>query len=37
MFVSADFLIIQYGVHDEIANFFVDREPPENNLYWNNN
>ncbi|MCC6634125.1 MAG: hypothetical protein IT251_01330 [Chitinophagaceae bacterium] len=34
MFVSADFLAINYGVHDEIANFFTEREPPTNNLYW---
>lgn len=36
MFLSADFLGIYYGVNDEIANFFVDREPPANNLYWHN-
>ncbi len=34
MFISADFLAIQYGVDDAIAKFFVDRKPPENNLYW---
>jgi hypothetical protein len=34
MFVSSDFLAINYGVHDEIANYFTDREPPANNLYW---
>jgi len=34
MFVSANFLAINYGVDDEIAKFFVDREPPTNNLYW---
>ncbi len=34
MFVSAGFLAIRYGVHDEIAQFFADREPPANNLYW---
>jgi hypothetical protein len=34
MFVSADFLAINYGVHDQIARFFADREPPANNLYW---
>lgn len=34
MFVSADFLGIQYGVHNSIANFFADREPPKQNLYW---
>jgi hypothetical protein len=28
MFVSSDFLAINYGVHDEIANYFTDREPP---------
>ncbi len=34
MFVSAGFLGINYGVDDKIAKFFVDREPPKNNLYW---
>jgi hypothetical protein len=34
MFVSANFLAINYGVHDQIAQFFADREPPANNLYW---
>lgn len=34
MFVSTDFLAIHYGVDDTIAKFFVDREPPANNLYW---
>ena len=34
MFVSANFLAIQYGVDDEIARFFADREPPADNLYW---
>ncbi len=34
MFISTDFLATKYGVHDTIANFFVEREPPENNLYW---
>jgi len=34
MFVSAGFLAARYGVHDEIAQFFADREPPANNLYW---
>jgi len=28
MFVSADFLAINYGVHDEIAHFFTERDPP---------
>jgi hypothetical protein len=34
MFVSANYLAIQFGVNDTIAKFFVDREPPINNLYW---
>ena len=34
MFISADYLGIHYGVDDKIARFFVDREPPANNLYW---
>lgn len=34
MFVSASFLGINYGVDDKIGKFFVDREPPKNNLYW---
>lgn len=34
MFISADYLGIYYGVDDKIARFFVDREPPANNLYW---
>lgn len=34
MFVSANFLSIHYGVDDAIAQFFVDREPPADNLYW---
>jgi hypothetical protein len=34
MFLSAGYLAIQYGVDDEIAKFFVDREPPAGNLYW---
>jgi hypothetical protein len=34
MFVSANFLAINYGVDDAIAKFFVDRQPPANNLYW---
>lgn len=34
MFVSADSLSIQYGIDDAIAKFFVDREPPSDNLYW---
>jgi len=34
MFISTDHLAINYGVDDKIARFFVDREPPVNNLYW---
>ncbi len=34
MFVSANFLAINYGVDDAIAKFFTDRQPPANNLYW---
>lgn len=34
MFISANFLSINYGVDDAIAKFFVDRQPPANNLYW---
>ena len=34
MFVSASFLSINYGIDDAIATFFVDRQPPANNLYW---
>jgi hypothetical protein len=34
MFVSAGFLGIQYGVDDKIGKFFVDRDPPAENLYW---
>lgn len=34
MFVSTDFLAIHYGIDNAIAKFFVDREPPANNLYW---
>jgi hypothetical protein len=34
MFISAGFLGMRYGVDDKIARFFVDREPPANNLYW---
>ena len=36
MFISTDYLAINYGVDDKIARFFVDREPPANNLYWHN-
>lgn len=34
MFISSSFLEINYGVDNKIAGFFVDREPPINNLYW---
>ena len=34
MFVSKGFLNKQYGVDEQIAKFFADREPPKNNLYW---
>lgn len=34
MFVTVNMLAEQYGVHDVTAKFFVDREPPKNNLYW---
>ena len=34
MFISTEYLIINYGVDEKIARFFVDREPPVNNLYW---
>lgn len=34
MFVTTDMLAEQYGVHDVTAKFFVEREPPKNNLYW---
>lgn len=34
MFFSKENLAEQYGVDLEIGKFFVDREPPKNNLYW---
>jgi hypothetical protein len=34
MFLSAQALAIEYGIDDRIAKFFVDREPPKDNLYW---
>ncbi len=34
MFISSAFLEINYGVDNKIARFFVDREPPTDNLYW---
>jgi hypothetical protein len=36
MFISTDFLAINYGVDNKIASFFVDRDPPKENLYWHN-
>jgi hypothetical protein len=35
MFVSTKQLVQTYGIDEEIARFFVNREPPANNLYWN--
>lgn len=34
MFLSASAIAIEYGIDDGIAKFFVDREPPNGNLYW---
>ena len=34
MFISTDYLTIYYGVDERIARFFVDRDPPADNLYW---
>ena len=34
MFISTKYLVNQYGIDSTIARFFVDREPPANNLYW---
>jgi hypothetical protein len=34
MFLSAQALAIEYGIDDRIAKFYVDREPPPDNLYW---
>jgi len=34
VFISSDFLEINYGTDGKIARFFVDREPPADNLYW---
>jgi hypothetical protein len=34
MFLRADSLEIEYGIDRRIAKFFVDREPPGDNLYW---
>jgi hypothetical protein len=34
MFISTKYLVSKYGVDEAIARFFVDREPPADNLYW---
>ena len=34
MFTSKTELVESMGVDPEIAAFFVDRQPPQNNLYW---
>lgn len=34
MFISTKYLVNNYGIDDTIARFFVDREPPADNLYW---
>lgn len=34
MFVSTKYLVNNYGVDETIARFFVDRQPPCDNLYW---
>jgi hypothetical protein len=34
MFLRADSLEIEYGIDHQIAKFYVDREPPKDNLYW---
>ncbi len=34
MFLSVEALVFDYGIDKDIARFYVDREPPENNLYW---
>lgn len=34
MFLSSNELATTYNIHDTIARFFVDREPPKGNLYW---
>jgi hypothetical protein len=34
MFISTSYLVKNYGIDEKIARFFVDREPPPNNLYW---
>ena len=32
MFISTNYLVINYGVDEKIARFFVDSEPPVENL-----
>ena len=34
MFISSGYLETYYGTDGEIARFFVNREPPAHNLYW---
>ena len=34
MFISTNQLIKKYGIDNKIAGFFVEREPPADNLYW---
>ena len=34
MFLTANAIVNEFGIEDTIAKFFVDREPPKENLYW---
>jgi hypothetical protein len=34
MFLTANSIVAHYGIDEAIAKFYVDREPPKNNLYW---
>jgi hypothetical protein len=34
MFLTANTVVAQYGIDEAIAKFYVDREPPKENLYW---
>ena len=34
MFLTANALVHEFGIAESIAKFFVDREPPKDNLYW---
>jgi len=34
MFLTAHSLVQEFGIDENIAKFFVDREPPKDNLYW---